>query len=100
MSIFFINVDAAETADDLDYIEIQNVPWRSWEHNYFLPDGSNPPETIFFRTVIYNRIYSGHLGRTNITDGLYVRYEGYVYLEGSDRPIPARVLIDEENEND
>lgn len=95
-----INVDAAEMTDDLDYSEIQNIPWRSWEHNLFLVDKSNPPETLFFRTIIYNRIYSGYLGRTNITDGLYTRYEGYIYLEGSDRPIPARVLVDETDEND
>lgn len=90
------NVSASEIIEDIESGEIQSVPWRSWERNFFLPDGSDPAEAKLFRTIIYNRAYSGYLGRTEITDGRYVLYEGYVYLEGEDRPIPAKILIEEE----
>lgn len=89
-----LEVSADSESIDYDTIEVdtQAAPWRIW---WEIPSNSYLGEHYYFSRLFYNGNYRGYLSvNWSKSIGSLYYYEGYLYPEGTNYPIPAKARLE------
>lgn len=94
--LIFLFTPVSSSAESLSFTQLKSTQLASSSYPSYITyrrefhRSSGFPKTKYYRHSRYGQSYSGYLSLVKYSGKDYAIYEGRLYLENSNRPIPAK----------